>query len=175
VSINDETGRRRSFTCPPQTGKFRGIDLDDLDPDDPDDRRFLILAEHPVLQKAIDNEITEIELHGHTINPELHIAVHEVLANQLWDDNPPAAWQTAQRLLEIGYDRHEVLHMLTSVVSDQLWQVLHENRPSDPERYDALVRALPESWEADRRAGRLAHRPAQVRRTGRPKRRGHGR
>jgi hypothetical protein len=175
VSINDETGRRRSFTCPPQTGKFHGIDLGYLDPDDPDDRRFLILAERPELHNAIDNEIPEIELHGHAINPEMHIAVHEVLANQLWDDNPPAAWQTAQRLLEIGYDRHEVLHMLMSVVSDQLWQALHENRHSEPERYDALMLALPESWEADRRAGRLARRPAQVRTTGRPKRRRHGR
>jgi Domain of unknown function (DUF1841) len=107
-----------------------------LNPADPDDRHLLILAGHPELSNAIANNVRELKLHRQTMNPLLHITLHEVVANQLWDDTPSEAWRTAQRLLGRGYDRHEVLHMLASVVSDQLWDALHDHRPIDPERHD---------------------------------------
>jgi hypothetical protein len=175
VSIDDEVGRRRSFACPRRTGEIDGIDLADLSPDDPDGRRELILAEHPELQDAIENQIREIELDGQTMSPQMHITLHEAVANQLWDDNPPEAWRTAQRLLAMGYDRHEVLHMLATVVSDQLWEALQEHRLFDREGYDAALRKLPESWEALRPAGGSQRRQRRRRATGRPKRHRHRR
>jgi hypothetical protein len=170
VSNQDETGRRRLFACPPQTGEIQGIDLAYLDPDDPDDRRFLILADHPELRPAVENEIREIELQGQTVNPEMHITLHEVVANQLWDDNPPEAWKTAQRLLRMGYDRHEILHMLAWLVSERLWHALREHRPSEPELYEAALRQLPESWEAESRVAAPRRKKPRRRATGRPKR-----
>lgn len=175
MSTHDEAGRRRLFACPRRTGEVQGIDLAYLDPDDPDDRRFLILADHPELAAVIEEEIREVELQGQTVNPQMHITLHEVVANQLWDDTPPEAWRTAQRLLRMGYDRHEVLHMLARAVSVQLWRVLREHQPNDPERYDAALRQLPESWEAERRAGGPQRKQPRRRATGRPKRRRHGR
>jgi hypothetical protein len=176
VNVPEDADARRSFVCPPRTGVLRGIDLAYLDPADPDERHLLILADHPELQSAIEREEREVKMHGQTINPFLHIAMHEVVANQLWDDNPPEAWRTAQRLLGMGYARHDVLHMMASVVSDQLYDALQQHRVIDLENYEAALGALPDSWEAMRPADNTAHRRPRPRRTtGRTKRRRRGR
>lgn len=100
---------RRAFAAPPATGRFRGVELAPLDPSDPDERRLLILAEHPELAAAIEAGQNEIEVAGQPMKPRLHIAMHEIVANQLWDDDPPEVWVTTRRLTDAGYDRHEVL------------------------------------------------------------------
>lgn len=126
---------RRRFACPPQTGRFRGLDLAYLDPADPDDRHFLILAEHPKLARAIERGQEDVLLNGEQMNPRLHITIHELIANQLWDDDPPELWQTARRLLAAGHDRHDVLHMLGGAAAQELWHVLDEGTAFDRNRY----------------------------------------
>ena len=84
------------------------------------------------------------------MNPGLHLAMHEIVATQLWDDSPPEVWDTAARLLDAGYERHEILHMLGRLVSDQVWEALHDERPYDRERHVAALQALPGSWERER-------------------------
>ena len=165
MSSHDDAERRRSFACPAQTGDVQGIDLAVLDPNDRDDRRFLILADHPELHDAIRNDAQEIRVDGQAVNPKLHIALHEVVANQLWDDNPKEVWPTAQRLRTMGYERHDVLHMLASVVSDLIWGALREQRTFNPERYDAALNELPNSWQAVPGAARPSHRKSRLRST----------
>ena len=41
---------------------------------------------------------------------------HKVLADRLWRGDPPELWDAAQRLLDLGEDRHEVLHVLIETV-----------------------------------------------------------
>src|SRR5487761_1014760 len=113
--------QRLAFACPPGQGEWDEIDLGLLDPADEDERRTLIEAEHPELRGAIEDDVREIHTGGRVVSPNLHIAMHEVVANQLWADEPPEVWQTAQRLTAAGYDRHEVLHMLGSVVAGEVW------------------------------------------------------
>jgi hypothetical protein len=146
----DET--RKTFAAPPATGEYLEIDLARLDPADPDKRRILIEAEHPELHAALESGRAEIHRDGETINPALHIAMHEVVANQLWDDNPPEVWRTAERLLAAGYERHEVLHMLASVVSSDVFDILKSETPHDPDKTRAALDALPSSWEQRRDA-----------------------
>lgn len=117
-----------------------------LDPSDPDDRRILILAEHPELHRAITAGRSEIHVGGEAINPSLHVAMHEIVANQLWDDQPPETWKTARRLVDAGYDRHEILHMLASVVSADVYRVMHDGESPDPDKTRSALAALPESW-----------------------------
>jgi hypothetical protein len=139
---------RRQFACPPARGHFRDIELEYLDPDDPDERRMLLEAEHPELHRALRRRDDEVVVDGRPISPRLHIAMHEIVANQLWDDDPPETWATAQRLTALGYERHEVLHMLGSVVARELWKVLEAGVPSDPARYIGALDELPESYFA---------------------------
>jgi Domain of unknown function (DUF1841) len=141
---------RRTFAVPRAAGEFDGIDLAFLNPNDENDRRVLILAEHPELHRAIAAGLAEIHVNGTTINPALHLAMHEIVANQLWADDPPEVWQTATRLLASGYERHEVLHMLASVVSDDVYQILHDQQAPDLDKTRAALAALPGSWERQR-------------------------
>lgn len=121
-----------------------------LDPSDQDDRQLLVEADHPDLIAAIEDGYDEIDADGEPMDPRLHLIMHQVVANQIWHDDPPEMWQAAQRLSAAGYDRHEVLHMLGSVIAGELWQVMREQQPLDPERMRAGLAALPESWERQR-------------------------
>jgi hypothetical protein len=139
--------RRRRFACPPARGYFDGVDLSFLDPADRDDRHFLILAEHPDLHRAIEEGAEQVVVGGRPINPRLHLSLHEVVAAQLWDDDPPEVWETAKRLQRLGYERHDILHMLGSVVTHEIWWALKEEKPYDHDRYVRALDALPESWQ----------------------------
>ena len=153
-------------------GTVDGIDLAPLDPADRDERRLLIEAEHPRLRQALRDAVDEVVLDGQVMNPNLHIALHEIVAERLWADDPPETWPTAQRLSALGYDRHEVLHMLMSVLSDELYQAMQGPGaiPQSQERTRAALAALPGSWEAQRevapanRAERRAHQRTRRRR-----------
>jgi hypothetical protein len=149
------------------SGIVDGIDLALLDPADPDERRLLIEAEHPALRLALRDEVDEIVVDGQVMSPRLHITLHEIVAERLWADDPPETWLTAQRLSALGYDRHEVLHMLMSVLSDELHQAMQEPgaAPQDPQAGRAALAALPGSWEGQREAAptNRAERRAQQR------------
>lgn len=116
-----------------------------LDPNDADDRALLIAAAHPELETAL--------VDGQEINPRLHLTIHEIVATQIVDDDPPEVWATAQRLRKLGYGRHEVLHMLGAAMTPQLWDALHNQREYDLQAHRAALAALPESWERGRPGG----------------------
>jgi hypothetical protein len=147
TSAND-TEERCHFAAPPAHGVFDHVDLALLDPADPDERRFLIRAEHPELAGALEREGDEVEVGE--MNPRLHLTIHELIATQLWENDPPEVWQTAKRLIAAGYERHEILHMLGSALSAGIWNVLSERRPDSWDRYLHALDALPASWEAQR-------------------------
>jgi len=162
--MSDEVARR-TWVLPPATGVVDGIDLGLLHPGEEGDRHFLLLAEHPEFSEAIENDDDEIDLghEGGTMSPRLHLAMHEVVTNQIWSNEPPEVWSTAQRLTQAGYDRHEVLHMLASVVSADIYNALTDKGAFDIDRTRRELAALPGSWEAlpepvpQNRATRRAH------------------
>ena len=120
-----------------------------LDPNDADDRALLIAAAHPEL----DTDAEAAPVDGHEINPRLHLTIHEIVATQIVDDDPPEVWATAQRLRKLGYGRHEVLHMLGAAMTPQLWDALRNQREYDLQAHRAALAALPESWERARPGG----------------------
>ncbi|MDX6739896.1 hypothetical protein [Actinocorallia sp. A-T 12471] len=83
---------RRAFALPFLTGELAG-----LDPADSADRRVMLAYEHP--------GATEAELDG-----------YERLADRLWKGDPPELWETTQRLLDEGGQRHLVVHGLMRLV-----------------------------------------------------------
>lgn len=115
---------------------------------DQDARRLLIEAEHPELGEALRSD-REALVEGKPINPGMHIAIHEIVANQIWDHDPPETWQNAKRLMDLGFDRHEVLHMLASVVAKHTFYSLRERTLFDREQFASDLASLPESPELD--------------------------
>jgi len=100
---------RRRWLFPEVSGTFDDIDLALLDPANPDDRHFLFMAEHPKFTRAINRGDDVVKVEGNVVNPHLHIAMHEVVANQLWDGKPKEVWPTVERLRRLGYNRHDIL------------------------------------------------------------------
>ncbi len=126
-------------------GTYQGLDLELLDPADESELTFLIEAQHTEFEDALrGNE--EVIVEGQPFSPRLHIAMHQVVANQLLADDPPEAWQTVQRLSGQGYDWHNVMHMIAGVVSDDIYQAINEQRRFDPGDYARRLSELPGDW-----------------------------
>ena len=164
---------RMAFAIPPLPGS---ADTAGLDPADPDDRAHLIRAAHPEL----DTDRETVTIDGSELNPRLHLNVHEIVATQLADDDPPEVWETAQRLRRLGYGRHEILHMLGAAIAPQLWAAIHDQRDYDLEQHRSALAALPDAWERERPTARPARDPqAAVRKRRKAeraaRRRNHGR
>jgi len=92
---------RRIFAVPLLRGSYRGVDLATLKPALPGDRRTLIAADHDDARQPASAE---------------HLDRHVALADRLWRGDPPELWEAAQRLLDLGTDRHGVLHVLIDAI-----------------------------------------------------------
>ncbi|MDQ2760895.1 MAG: DUF1841 family protein [Actinomycetota bacterium] len=159
-----ETLERLALIADPETLARLGIDLEQLS--DPDTRAEIIRADHPDLDRAPRRGENEVLVNGEPMNPRLHFAMHEVVANQIADEDPPDVYRTARRLLDAGYHRHEVLHMLADAMTEQIHAALTDHETYDPNSHIAALDALPEAWEQQRpdpptpplnRAERRAH------------------
>jgi hypothetical protein len=116
---------RRAFALPFLSGKHRlggrhsEVDLSTLNPADEADRRLLIQFEHP----GADAD---------------HLAAHERLAVRLWNGDPPQLWETAQAMLDVGFERHDILHRMMGALQHSgddpyaLRTVLHALRHESP-------------------------------------------
>ncbi|HXV04342.1 MAG TPA: DUF1841 family protein [Solirubrobacterales bacterium] len=146
-----EAEERRRFIADLQALASLGLSLDELA--DPDLRSAVIRREHPDLERALREGRSEVDVGGEPVNARLHLLMHEIVATQLVDDDPPEVWQTVCRLLDAGYDREEILHMIAAPLADQIWATLNEERPYDRQRHLAALAALPGSWERQRADG----------------------
>jgi hypothetical protein len=131
---------RRWFAMPYVGTRIGDEDHPALDPGDPDERRLLIEGEHPEYHDALTHPAFDGEIDG--VNPNLHVAMHEIVANQLWDGDPPEAWRAARRLLDAGMERHDILHELGGVAMTQLHGALTSREPVDPAAYSAALDTL---------------------------------
>ncbi|GAB3409266.1 hypothetical protein [Flindersiella endophytica] len=119
----EDAVKRRIFALPvpPDAG---------FDPDDEESFLEMARAEHPTAGEAGREEEFD----------EAHAGVHAAVARQLWADEPLEVWQTALRLVGLGYERTDVLHALGFA-----W--LRSTQDGGLPYLDAL-KALPESWTA---------------------------
>ena len=131
---------RRMFAMPYFGTRIGEEDYPRLDPGDPDERRLLIEGEHPEYHAVLEDPGFDGEIDG--VNPRLHIAIHEVVANQLWEDDPAEAWRAAKRLHDAGVDRHDILHQLGSVVAAHLHGALTNRQAVDHAAYRQALDAL---------------------------------
>jgi hypothetical protein len=115
---------RRAFAFPLLRGTYHGTDLAGLDPASPADRPALLSADHE-------------DQFGPPVTRE-HLDRHVALADRLWRGDPPELWDAAQRLLDLGEDRHSVLHALMSAIraagadEDEIAAALADLPPEEP-------------------------------------------
>jgi hypothetical protein len=139
-------------------GTYQGLDLELLDPGHEDERAILIEALYPGFMDARHGE-EDVIVNGEPVNARLHVAMHQVVANQLLADDPPATWQTVQRPAGLGYDWHNIMHMIATLVTKDVHSALKENRRPDPGRL------CPAAEGTTRRLATARNRPLGLART----------
>lgn len=72
----------------------------------------------------------------------LHLAVHVVVETQLVEGSPPEVPETLARLLARGVARHDAIHVIGEVASEEVISCLSRGERYDEERYVARLRAL---------------------------------
>ena len=122
-----------------QTAQMGGEQLND------DDRRTAAaMAEHSQyahLWNRLD-QLTDAEITADGTNPLMHIMLHTTIADQLAGGEPPETGQTIAALERRGLSHHEAVHRVASVLLDEIWHVMNEQRPFDPARYAASLAEL---------------------------------
>jgi len=103
---------RRTFAFPLLAGHHGGTDLGKLNPSDPADRRKLLAASHTTGSQPGEGR------HGAHSDAGTHLDRHAALADRLWRGEPPELWEAAQRLLDLGTERHEALHVLMETLDE---------------------------------------------------------
>lgn len=146
-------GDRRSWAIPAAHGTYHGLDLELLDPDDEDDLTVLMEARHPELEGALESGVEVTAADGEPFNPRLHVTMHHVVARQLLANNPPETWQTVQRLARMGYDWHNIMHMIAGLVAEDIYHAMADNQRFDADDYVRRLNALPGDWPAPEGAG----------------------
>jgi hypothetical protein len=130
-------------------GSYRGLEVELLDPGDEDELVLLLEAQHAELADALDRG-DEVIVDGEAFSPRPHLTMHQIVASQLLADDPPETWQTVQRLAGMGYDWHNIMHMIARVISDDVYQVLKEGQQIDPAEHARRLAQLPGAWPARR-------------------------
>jgi hypothetical protein len=103
---------RRTFAFPLLAGWDGDVDLAALNPAEPAGRRRLLEAIHSDGRQECEGR------HGVHSDASTHIDRHVALADRLWRGDPPELWEAAQRLLDLGTERHEALHVLMETLDE---------------------------------------------------------
>ncbi len=108
----------------PTSFLFPDLDLDEWDLDDESDRAELV-------------EIAFPQFAGLAVTSAL------IVANQILDGEPPVTWETAQRMLDVGLDRDEVMGQLVTVMIVVVRSMLEEEHHFEEDEYATMLAALP--------------------------------
>jgi hypothetical protein len=140
-----DPGDRRSWAIAAGHGTYQEIDLELLNPDDESDLTLLIEARHPEFEDALRHG-EEMIVDGEPFSPRLHVTMHQIVARQLLADEPPETWQTVQRLTQLGYDWHNIMHMIAALVVEDVHRAMAEHKRFDAGDYARRLNALPGDW-----------------------------
>lgn len=108
--------QRRTFAMPYVGIRIGEKDYPELDAGDEQQRWLLLIGEHPEYHEMLGGPEPDFDALIDAVWPQAHLIIHEIVATQLWNDDPPETWQAACRLTAAGIGRHDVLHMLGDVV-----------------------------------------------------------
>ena len=105
-------------------------------------RLAAVMKEHPEYRVAWESprRLPESTIGG--VNPSLHVTMHNVVENQLAQNEPPEAAQALERLLAAGASRHEAIHRVADLMARQIWRVQREKRPFDRPAYIRALKSL---------------------------------
>jgi hypothetical protein len=144
------------FLFSEETDDSADADFDDLDFDVTEDAYDPAVAPDAASWRALDEQershLVEAYHRGARISlpsPSTHAILHTVVENQVAALDPPATGRALARLMAEGLDRHEAIHAIAWVLTDQMHQVATGKADFSPADYEAALDDLTESrWRA---------------------------
>lgn len=113
--------------------------------DDEDALTARILEQHPeyydVWERA-DGIPPDEEVLRDGANPFVHVTIHQVIENQIANHDPAQTGETLEALMRAGYTRHEAIHAIGRVLTQELFEVMRDQRPFNKPRYVEALRDL---------------------------------
>jgi hypothetical protein len=103
-----------------------------------------VMREHPEyshLWERLD-ELTDEEIEQGGVNPILHVTTHLTIENQIADENPKEVRRVVEALMQQGLSRHEAIHQVGRVLSEEIFHLLNDERPFDEAGYIRKLRRL---------------------------------
>ena len=67
----------------------------------------------------------------------------EIVENQIRDNDPPETRQTLKRLIKEGFSREEAVELIATVVVNEIYNVLKQEKNFNRKRFVAALRQLP--------------------------------
>jgi len=102
-----------------------------VEPPDSDNYRKACEA-HPDIYQETSSAINEMEEEW---NPRLHLITHQMVLNQI--DEVTAVKDAYEELTEKhGLHLHSAIHVLSNVLSEEIYDMLQTKREHDPELYE---------------------------------------
>lgn len=116
-------------------------DLNDLNEEERSIGRIMLEHEEYHNQFEIADHLSEHEYDPETeANPFLHIAFHQIVENQLEAKDPIEVYQFFNAMRKKKRSRHDVIHLIGSIISGLLYTSMKEKKEFDLERYRTLLK-----------------------------------
>ena len=75
-------------------------------------------------------------------NVYLHDAIQRVIENQVQEGKPKETQETLERLMDLGYSRHEALHKIGEAIAEDIYDVLKNKQGFDEKGFIKKLQAL---------------------------------
>lgn len=95
-------------------------------------------------------------------NPFVHVAIHQTVENQIADRDPLQTAETLEALMQAGYTRHEAIHAIGAIISDEIFEIMRDNRRFDEAGYVEALRDLAQTAKRPRRRRRPRRKKAPI-------------
>ncbi|MEA3559675.1 MAG: DUF1841 family protein [Candidatus Thermoplasmatota archaeon] len=86
---------------------------------------------------SINNKEEEIEY-----NPILHDAIHTGIEEQIENNEPEEVKETLNRLMELGYDRHETIHKIGRILIEEIYKARNNEKNFNTKHYITRLEKL---------------------------------
>ncbi len=75
-------------------------------------------------------------------NPVLHEQIHDIVENQIKDNDSKETRKTMDRLIKSGYDRHDAIHMIGGAVVNEIYKIMKFKEKFNEERFVKNLRKV---------------------------------
>lgn len=105
-----------------------------------------VITDHPeyipLLESGDDALYEDFSPESGRLNPFMHMALHQVLRDQVATNRPPGVAQEYQRITRKLHDTHEAEHAMAGVLAEMIWEMLAHQREADMSAYLERLRRL---------------------------------